>query len=149
MAVESGSLNGGHFDDNSILLVVTNSEYNEYFFLFGHEIVRFFTEDKLINFIPNIGNNMVVYAIAVGKKYLYFLSDLYKFVENGKSEEGALLNIIANSLDLFDYHVLKCDENAFTEINYEELHTFYTDDDHKHEDQGKDPLIMEYNNGKQ
>ena len=39
-----------------------------------------------------MGNNMVPYTFAIGEKYTYFMSTDYKFIENNKIEEGALLN---------------------------------------------------------
>ena len=92
---------------------------------------------------------MVVYAIAVGEN-IYFSSDLYKFVENGKIEKGTSLKSIVKSLDACDYHVSKCGENEFTELDYDQIHTYYTDED---EDEKEDnaitdpPMIMDYHNG--
>ena len=76
LTVESGDLNRGDYDGNTISLGlnsapecnslnVTISECNEYIFISGYEIVRFTTEDKIIDFISNIGKSMVVFAIAV------------------------------------------------------------------------------------
>ena len=148
MTEESGALNRGQYDGNSILLemssplecnslYVTSSECNEYcfgetiqtefefIFLSGYEIVKFCTEDKIIDFISNIGNNMVlVYAIAVGENYTYFLSDHYNFIEHEGIEERTLLNSTNDSVDPCDYHVLKC-EIAFTELDYEQIHTLH------------------------
>ena len=47
---------------------------------------------------------MVPYAIILGEKYTYFLYHRYKLIENGKIEEGTLLNA-TNSLDPFYYHI--------------------------------------------
>ena len=63
-----------------------------------------------------MGNNMIPIAIAIGEKYIYFTSDLYKFTENCKIEEGILFNC---TNDTFDCHLAKCGEGAFktTECN--------------------------------
>ena len=72
---------------------------------------------------------MVVYAVTLGEKKHIFLSDHYKIIENEKVEEKTLLNGNANSLYLFDYHVLKCSENTLTELRYEEIPSYYPHDD--------------------
>ena len=112
--VESGASNRGAFDSDVLLLElssvpecksldVKNSEKNkncfvetiqtEFYYLFfsGYEIVRFTTEHKIIDFISNLGNNMVVYAKVVGEECRHVSSDHRKFVENGKIEKGTLL----------------------------------------------------------
>ena len=51
MIQESGALTSGDCDGNSLLLDAKNSECNEYIFISGYEIVRFTTEEKIIDFI--------------------------------------------------------------------------------------------------
>ena len=152
MTVESGALTSGECESNSNLLELfsapqcnslnfTESDCNEYIFFSGYEIVIFPKEDNFIDFIYNIGNNMVPYAIAVGEKFNKSISDLYKFVENGKIEKGVLVNGIANRLDPFDYSVSNCGENAFRELHSEQFHTCYTDEEEGDEDQEEDNAI--------
>ena len=47
-----------------------------------------------------------------------FLYDVYKLIENGRVEEGTFLNCTSNSLDAFDFHVLKCSGRNFRELKY-------------------------------
>ena len=62
--------------------------------------------------------------MAVGeKKNTFFISDGYKFIEKKKLEEGTSLNSTNDNVDLHDYHVVKCGENAFIELSYEQTHT--------------------------
>ena len=102
---ESAALNRGDYVGNSFILDVANSECNEYFFNSGYEIVRFTTEDKNIDFVSNIGNNMVVHAIAVRRKHRCFLSDHYEFIKNEKTEERILLSSSNESVEPYDYHM--------------------------------------------
>ena len=76
----------------------------------------FTTDDKILDFICNICIYLIVYATGVGEKHKFFIR--YKFVKNAKIGNKSLSSNIANSLDPFDYHVLKCGENAFTELDY-------------------------------
>ena len=139
--VELGTLNSEDYDRNTLLLEsssaregdfldVTNSECNEC--CFGetiqtefennltscYGIVRFTTEKKIIVFISLMDNNVVATVKADGKNCTCFLSNHYKFIENGRIEEGFSLKSTAKSLDHFDYLVIKCDENAFKEPMY-------------------------------
>ena len=84
----SGAGDSSGFDGNSLLL---ECEDNEYVYIFGLEILKFETEDKIIDYISLMGNNMCPYTFAVGEKYTYFISTHYKFIENDKIEEGTLL----------------------------------------------------------
>ena len=84
------------FDGNTLLL---ECEDNEYVYISGLKIINFKTDDKIIDYISLMGNNMIPYAIMVGEKYTYFLYHRYKFFENDKIEEGKLLNSADGSLD--------------------------------------------------
>ena len=79
----SGPNDNPDFDDNSFL--VENNE-NEYFFNSGFEMIKFAREDKFIDFMSNMGNNMIPYPTTVREKNQYFLPDYYKYIENRKSE---------------------------------------------------------------
>ena len=47
-------------DDSNTLLVEINER--EYLFISGVEIIKFATEDKIIDYIPNMCKNMIPYA---------------------------------------------------------------------------------------
>ena len=44
-----------------------------------------------------MGNIMTLYAIIIGEKDTYFLSNRYKFIENDEIHERTLLNATNNS----------------------------------------------------
>ena len=52
------------FDGNTILLECKD---NEYVYISGLEISKFKTDDKIIDYISLMGNNMCPYPIMVGK----------------------------------------------------------------------------------
>ena len=112
--------NFSDFDGNTLLLECEN---NEKVYISGLEITKFKTDDKIIDFISLMGNNMVPYAFMVGKKRTYFLYHRYKFIENDKIEEGTLLNRTDNSLDPYDYHLEKGGENYFKKLEHILIHT--------------------------
>ena len=89
--MDSGALNSGEYGGNTILLQrssvkecksldVTNSKCNEFCFgetiqtegennfTSGFEIVRFFTEDQIFDFISLMSNNMVPTNLVVQEK---------------------------------------------------------------------------------
>ena len=60
------------FDGNTLLLECEN---NEYVYISGLEITKFNTNDKIIDYISLMGNNMIPYATMIGERYTYFLYD--------------------------------------------------------------------------
>ena len=128
----SGANNSHDYDGNTLLL---EFEDNEYVYISGLEIFEFKTDDKIIDYISFIGNNMTPYTFAVGEKYTYFLYDRYKFIENDKIVEGTLLNATNGSFDPYDYHLEKCGIDSFKKLERSPIHSFwpghgeYVDDD--------------------
>ena len=97
----SGTVDNVGFDDKTLLLEV---EDNEYAYISGLENFKFKTDDKVIDYISLMGNNIVPYAIMIGEKCTYFIAHLYKFFENDKIE--TLLNV--TNMYPYDYHLNKC-----------------------------------------
>ena len=82
----SGAANNSpDFDSNTLLFEFEN---NDYVYFFGLEFSKFKTDDKIIDYITLMGNNMTPYAFVVGEKYTYFLYHRYKIIENNKIEKG-------------------------------------------------------------
>ena len=115
-----------NFDGYTLLLECEN---NEYLYISGLEIIKFEIEDKIIDYISLVGNNMIPYPIAVGEKFTNFLYNRWKFLENDKIEEGTLLNRTNNSLDPFHYHAEKCGADSFTKLERSLFHTYWPEDD--------------------
>ena len=68
------------FDGNTLLL---DCENNEYVYFSGLEIFKFKTDDKIIDYISLIGNNMIPYTFAVGGKHIsyYLITNLLKTIK--------------------------------------------------------------------
>ena len=120
----SGARDKNVFDGNTLLL---ECEDNEYVYFSGLEISKFKTDDKIIDYLSLMGNNMTPYAIMVGEKYTYFLYHRYKFIANDKIEEETLLNATNNSLDLYNYHLEKCGIDSFKKLERSLIHTCWLD----------------------
>ena len=80
----SGAIDSFSLDGNTFLLECENDEY---VYISGLEILKLKTDDKIIDCISLIGINMIPYTFAVGKKYTYFLSPHYKFIETIKLKQ--------------------------------------------------------------
>lgn len=55
----------------NILVYLGNLRY----IMIGREIIKFKSREKIYQFLPHIGNNDVLYSIAISKNYVYFLSN--------------------------------------------------------------------------
>ena len=130
--------NSSEFDGNTLLIECEN---NEYIYISGLEITKFKIDDKIIDYISLMGNNMVPYAIMIGERYTYFLYHRYKFIENDKIEEGTLLNATNTSLDPYDYHLEKCGIDSFKNLERNLIHSFWSG--HGEDIENDDELIEE------
>ena len=129
---------GSDFDGNTLLLECEN---NEYVYISGLEITKFKIDDKIIDYISLIGNNMIPHAIMIGEKYTYFLYHRYKFIENYKIEEGTLLNTTNTSLDPYDYHLQKCGIDSFKKLERCLIHSFWPG--HGENENDNDDVLVE------
>ena len=105
MNEKSRACDSSDFIGNTTLV---GSDDNEYIFVSGFEVIRFNKEDRNKDFISLIDNNMISTTMAVGEKDKNFSFDHYEFIRYEKIEERTLLNSINDSVDPYDYHVLKC-----------------------------------------
>ena len=108
------------FDGNTLLLECGDIEY---IFISELETFKFKTDDKIIDYISLMGNNMVPYAIIIGEKYTYFIAHHYKFVENDKIEKESLLN--ATNMYPYDYHLNTCGVASFRKLERSLIRTFW------------------------
>ena len=118
----SGANDSSGFDGNTILLECQDKEY---VYIYGLEIFKFKSDDKIINYISLMSHNMVPYAIIFGEKYTYFIVHHYKFIENDKIEEGTLLNATNNNLDPFLCRLSKFGKDSFEKLERILIHTFW------------------------
>ena len=136
----SGARDKNDFDGNTLIL---ECEDNEYVYISGLEITKFKTDDKIIDYISLMGNNMIPYAIMIGERYTYFLYYRYKFIENDKIEEGTLLNATNTSLDPYDYHLENCGIDSFKKLERILIHSFWSGHGEDIENKDDDDLVEE------
>ena len=72
----NGISGAGDSIGNSILLEVEEKKY----MMVGESVYTFETDDKIIKFTSNVGNNDVPYPIAYGERNIYYLVDKYIFI---------------------------------------------------------------------
>ena len=92
----SGSEDRKVFDGNTILLSIgfENNKY-KYVYIGGDQVCSFLTNDKIYNYISNMGNNLTPYSIAFGSENIFYLTPYFKYTKNE--------NIDTNDIDkLFD-----------------------------------------------
>ena len=91
---------GDNPDSNGItfLLGVTNRMCNslekfaiDFFSIPGFGIFGFTTEDKFVDYVFNMGNNMVAYSIAVGERNTYFLFDHPEYIKTEQNRRMKFL----------------------------------------------------------
>ena len=141
----SGASDSSDFDGNTILLECGD---NEYMYISGLEISKFKTDDKIIDYISFMGNNMCLYADMIGEQYTSFTDHLYKFIENDKIEEGTLLNATNNNLDPFFHHLGRCGVGSFKTLEQSQIHTFYPHDEEDEENENGDLVEEDEENEK-
>ena len=122
MTESSAANNSSEFDGNTLLI---ECEDNEYVYISGLEITKFKADDKIIDYISLMGNNMIPHVIMIGERYTYFLYHRYKFIGNDKIEEGTLLKATNDSLDPYEYHLEKCGIDSFKKIERSLIHTLW------------------------
>ena len=77
MTKKSGARDSSHYDGNAIPL-----------YHFEYEIDKLTTQDKILDYMSNIGNNMLPCAIAITDEKSYILVDHSTLVDNKKVAGG-------------------------------------------------------------
>ena len=109
----SEALDNTLFDGNTLLL---ERKVSKNIYISGLEVLEFRTDDKTLDYISLMGNNMISYTFAIGKKYTSSLSTHYKYLKNDKIEERLLLNLLNDSLNSCEYHLSKNGLGCFKKL---------------------------------
>ena len=73
-----------------------------------------------------MGNNLTPYSIAKGEENIYFSTPHFRFVKREKINYKELLKANKNSVELFDYHVLKCiKKDSLKKLRINGIHSNY------------------------
>ena len=126
----SGAYDYLEFDGSTNL--VENGE-KVYVYNSGCDVLKFSTEDIIIDYICYTVDNMMPYPKTIPDRNVFFSAFQFEFTENtiiqglrpSIVEEGTLLKTVNNNLDHHDYHVLRCGVGCFTKMKIEFFHAFY------------------------
>ena len=73
------------FNGNIILLKIgKESNKHKYVYSGGDMVCSFLTNDKIYEYISNMGNNLTPYSIAVGWEYIYYLTPYFRVIKKGE-----------------------------------------------------------------
>ena len=105
----SGALDKSLFDENTVLLEITEENgRRRYAYIGGDMICSFLTNGNIYNYISSMGSNLTPYSITKDEENIYFLTPHFKFIENDWIDDRDLLNTKEISIAPFDYHVSIC-----------------------------------------
>ena len=91
-------------------------EKKRYMFIGGVMICSFLFTDNIYNYIPNMGNNLTPYFIAIVGENICFLTAQLKVIKKEKINDNELLKAKEVSVDPFDYHVSNCGKRFIKKI---------------------------------
>ena len=98
---KSGACNSSDFDGVSISVSSDHIRYNKNIFIFGFELIKFTTDDKITELKLLMSSNMIPTALTIGKNTCV-IYDYYKFFENEKIGGGVSINSTKETVDAFD-----------------------------------------------
>ena len=119
MTAMSGAFDRMVFDGNTILLNISEEcNRHRYVYIGGNMVSSSLTNDKLYEYISNMGNKLIPYSIAIGGENIYFLNPHFKFIRRNKINYDDLLKRNENSVDPYEYHLSNCEKDSFKKYNY-------------------------------
>ena len=121
MTAESGAFNKQVLDCNTILLKVgEENDKHRYVYIGGDMVCSFLTNDRLYEYISNMGNNLIPYSIAIGWENIYFLTPYFKFVKKENIDYDK-----DNYIALFDYFMSDSYSSSFEKLKLDKTHSNY------------------------
>ena len=114
------------FDGDTILLKIGEKiDKHRYLYIGGDMVCSFLTNDKIYEYISNMGNNLISCSIAIGEENNYFLTPHFKFNKRENNKNTELLETNENFVDLFDYNVSNCGKHSFKKLRTYKIHSNY------------------------
>ena len=92
MTMMSGAFDKPLFKGNTILLKI-NEENNRYKDVYngGDMICSFLTNDIIVEYFSNMGNNLIPYSIAKGRENIHFSTPHFKFISEDEIDYDDLI----------------------------------------------------------
>ena len=70
------------YDGNTILIkICEENNKHRYVYIGGDKVCSFTTDDKIYEYISNMGNNLTPYSIAIGWENIYFLTPYFRVIK--------------------------------------------------------------------
>ena len=89
----SGVKDKGVFDGNTILLEIgKENNKHKYVYIGGDMVCYFLSDDRIYEYISNMGSNLIPYSVATGWDNYYLLAPNFKFNKKDKIDYSTILN---------------------------------------------------------
>ena len=89
----SGAFDKKCFDGNTILLkIIEENGKHRYVYIGGDMVCSFLTNDRICEYISNMGSNLSPYSIATGEENYYLLAPNFEFNKKDKIDYNTILN---------------------------------------------------------
>ena len=113
----SGARNKEVFNGNTILLKVSEEKNkHRYVYIGGNKVCSFLTNDKIVKYISNMGNNLTPYSMAIGWENIYYLTPYFRFI---KKEDVDVDNL--DKLFDIDYNII----SKYQKLRTYKIHSNY------------------------
>ena len=123
----SGAKNKEVFDGNTILLEIgKENNKHKYCYIGGDMVCSFLTNDRIYEYISNMGNNLSPYSLATGEENYYLLTPNFNFIKKDKIDYNTILDgIYVPDSDL---------KESFAEMELCKIHSNYNYDNDNDDD---------------
>ena len=117
MLSKEGVLDKAVINGNTILLKIGEENFkNRYVNVGAIKVYSFITNDQIMKYISNMGDNLIPYSKSVVEENVYFLSPHCKYTKIVKIRDVDLFKTNGNSVDPFDYHLQKHGPDRFENL---------------------------------
>ena len=126
MTAFSGAFNKPVFEGNTISLRISEeNDKHRYLYIGSDMVCSFQTNDKIYEYISNMGNNLVPYSITIVEENIYFSNPDFEFIKKENIKNIKLMEKIEKFVDLFDYRDSNCRKDSFKKLRTYKNHSNY------------------------
>ena len=106
--------------EGKTILLFTSQERarHRYIYIGVDMICSFLTNDKVYEYISNMGNNLIPISIAIGDENMYFLIRHFIFIRRDRIDNNKFLNTIEKNLYPFNYYLSICGKTLLKNYIY-------------------------------
>ena len=93
MRIFSGAKDKKVFDGNTILLEIgKENNKHKYVYIAGEGVYSFLNNDKIYEYVSNMGNKLCPYSVATSLEKYYLLAPNFSFIKKDKIDYDTILN---------------------------------------------------------